>query len=344
MHHRAPSKSWLPSHLPEPLRGLALALALFAGLTTLNGCASPADVSSAGATPIREVPSSIPPAISAELSRIGAVVAPPATAPLYVPLQAREPYVGVSVTRNLAYGSDARHRLDLFAPAVAGAGRTVLVFVHGGAFVAGNKRTGDSPFYDNIMLWAARAGMVGVNMTYRLAPQHPWPAAQQDIADALRWVRTHVGQFGGRADRIVLMGHSAGAAHVAQYIGHPQFHVTPGSGLAGAIMISGIFDTATAQPNPPLQAYFGRDAELYSTRSALPGMKRARVPMLLAYAELNPPDFHRQSEQAHRALCSVDRCPTTLKLMGHSHMSEIYSINSPDAALTDRLAAFITRL
>lgn len=288
------------------------------------------------------VASQVPPAIEAQLQQIGRVVAPPPTAALYAPLQEHEPYAGVRVLRDRHYGPDARHLLDVFAPEAApAAARPVLVFVHGGAFVAGNKRTGASPFYDNIALWAARNGMVGVNMTYRLAPQHPWPAAQEDIAAALRWVRHNIAASGGDPRRIYLMGHSAGAAHVAQYVGHREFHVVPGGGLAGAIMVSGLFDPSTAEVNPPLQAYFGRDPALYEARSALPGMVASRLPMLLAFAELDPSDFHRQAGQAHSVLCEARRCPPLLQLLGHSHMSEVYAINTPDHALTDAIRAFV---
>lgn len=51
----------------------------------------------------------------------------------------------------------------------------------------------------------------GVNMTYRLAPRHTWPAAQEDIAAAVRWVRQNIASQGGDPRRIFLMGHSAGA-------------------------------------------------------------------------------------------------------------------------------------
>lgn len=217
---------------------MRLVLAAAAALL-LAACATPP--ASAPASGI--VPSQVPPAIAAELVKIGRVVAPPPTAALYAPLQQREPYAGVRVERNARYGPDAeRNLLDVFTPEAAGAPRPVLVFIHGGAFTAGNKRSGDSPFYDNIALWAAANGMVGVTMTYRLAPQHPWPAAQEDIAGALRWLRQNIAARGGDPGRIYLMGHSAGAAHVAQYIGHPRFHVAPGGGLAGAIMVSGLFD------------------------------------------------------------------------------------------------------
>lgn len=314
---------------------------LMAGVLLLAACASPQQPT----PPIASgaVPSQVPPAIATQLQQIGRVVAPPQTAALYAPLQQKEPYAGVKVERDQRYGADARHLLDVFTPQGATGGRPVLVFVHGGAFVAGNKRTGDSPFYDNIMLWAVQNGMVGVNMTYRLAPQNPWPAAQQDIRDALGWVRQNIAARGGDASRIYLMGHSAGAAHVAQYLGHGQFHVAPGGGIAGAIMLSGIFDPATAQANPPLQAYFGTDTSVYAQRNALPGIAKSRVPVLLAFAELDPSDFHEQSEQARGALCRGNDCPPLLQLQGHSHMSEVYAINTADRALTDALRTFIFR-
>lgn len=291
-----------------------------------------------------QVVSTVPASIAPELAKIGPIVAPPLTEKLYAPLAEREPYAGVQVRRDVRYGADARNLLDVFTSDKPQAGQPVLVFVHGGAFMRGERRTGDSPFYDNIMLWAVRQGMVGVNMTYRLAPAHPWPAAQQDIQSALKWVRENIAASAGHPQRIILMGHSAGAAHVAQYVAHPQFHVVPGSGLAGAVLLSGIFDPATAEVNPPLQAYFGKDATQYPARSAVPGLVAAKVPLLLAYAELDPPDFHAQSEQLNAALCKAGQCPGLYKFMGHSHMSEIYSINSSDHAVAQLMKQWLDRL
>ena len=290
------------------------------------------------------VPSQVPSQIHQQLLQTGPVVAPSATAIVYAPLHQREPYAGVKVTRNERYGTAAGHLLDVFTPEVPGAARPVLVFLHGGAFTGGARRKDDSPFYDNIMLWAVQHGMVGVNMTYRLAPQHTWPAAQRDVCAALAWLRQNIEARGGDPARIVLMGHSAGAAHIAQYIAHPRFHVAPGGGIAGAVMLSGLFDTTTAEPNPPLQAYFGTDSSLYSERSALPGLIASGVPMLIAYAQFDPTDFQTQSEHAYAALSAAGRSVALLELLGHSHMSEVYSINTADHALSDALAAFVTQL
>ena len=109
-------------------------------------------------------------------------------------------------------------------------------------------------------------------------------------------------------------------------------------------MVSGLFDTTTAEANRPLQAYFGSDPSRYAERSALPGLRDAALPMLFAYAELDPQDFQQQAEQLRAALCDVGRCRPVLKLLGQNHMSEIYSINTADHALSDRIADFVGRL
>ena len=117
-----------------------------------------------------------------KLLELGRVVDPPKTAALFAPMQEKEPYQGVKTERDVKYGPADRHLLDVFTPETASSARPVLIFIHGGGFVAGNKRTPGSPFYDNVMLWAVNNGFVGVNATYRLAPQSPYPAGAEDLA------------------------------------------------------------------------------------------------------------------------------------------------------------------
>jgi hypothetical protein len=109
-------------------------------------------------------------------------------------------------------------------------------------------------------------------------------------------------------------------------------------------MVSGLFDTTTAEAGAPLRSYFGTDSALYAERSALPGLVASQVPMLLAYAELDPCDFQMQSEQAQAALRGAGRPSRLLKLLGHSHMSEVYAINTDDQALSGAVAEFVTSL
>jgi acetyl esterase/lipase len=284
----------------------------------------------------------LPPDIAAKLKELGRIIDPPKTQPLLAPLHEKEPYAGVKVERDIKYGSDERHVLDIFTPETAGTNRPVLIFVHGGGFVAGNKRSNPtSPFFDNIMLWAARNGMVGVNMTYRLAPQFVWPAGSEDTGAAVRWVAANVASRGGDASRIFLAGHSAGAVHVANYVAHPQFHGPGGVGLAGVILISGLYDLTMSEASTSERTYFGTDASLYKDRSSLAGLLASKVPLMITIAELDPPNFEIQFNNLKDKACATRGCPRTFVLPEHSHISETYSINTKDTRLADELLAFV---
>lgn len=311
-------------HLAAATCGFALALTALASPAAAQAGQMPAD-------------------IAAKLQELGRVIDPPKTAPLYAPLQEKEPYAAIKVERDISYGSHERNRLDLFVPeATSPAPRPVLIFVHGGGFVRGDKRPPGSPFYDNVLVWAARNGFVGVNMTYRLAPQAMWPAGAEDVGAAVRWVGKEIAARGGDPGRVFLMGHSAGAVHVASYVAHPQFHTDKGTGLAGAILVSGLYDLTSNPASDAERAYFGTDAATYKERSSLPGLLAGKLPLLATMAELDPPPFVQQFNQLKDSSCSSPRgCIATYVLPQHSHISEAYSLNTPDTRLGDAILAFV---
>lgn len=280
----------------------------------------------------------MPPDIQEKVKAIGQVIDPPKTEAIYAPLHSKEPYEGVRVTRDVKYGPDVRHALDVFTPDKADKA-SVLIFVHGGGFVAGNKRGPGSPFYDNIMLAAAKAGIVGVNVTYRVAPQHKWPTGAADVGEAVKWVRENIAAHGGDPSRVTLMGHSSGAVHVASYIAFPQHHKANGIGIAGAVLVSGLFDFTKKPISKPETAYFG-DLAGTAEVSSLTGLLRTPIRLLVAYAELDPPPFTDQSQLLNRELCAHSVCPNLIFLSGHSHMSEVYSINTSDTSLSSPVMEF----
>jgi triacylglycerol lipase len=282
----------------------------------------------------------IPVNVEKRLREIGPISAPEPTRPLYAPLQPAEPFSNIIVKRDLRYGAAERHRLDVFTPTGA-TNKPVLLFMHGGAYVGGDKHLAGSPFYSNIGAWAARNGLVGVNMTYRLAPQAKWPAAQEDIASAIAWIKSNATVHGGDPSRIYLMGHSAGASHVANYMSHSQFHGASGPGVAGAIVVSAFYDFETLNATGTFFQYHGNDKAQYMKRSPLPGLIASRVPMLFAVAQHDTPDFLQQAEVMRKGFCSAGRCQRILMLTGHSHMSEVYSINTADIGLSSEILAFI---
>jgi len=285
----------------------------------------------------------MPADIEAKIRRIGPVIDPPATAAIYAPLHAKEPYTGVTVARDVRYGSDARHALDVFAPQGASGSRPVFIFIHGGGYTGGHKREGDNFFYDNVMLWAARHGMVGVNATYRLAPSHAWPAGAEDVGAAVRWTIDNIAKFGGDPKRIFLAGHSAGGTHVGTYVAISQFHTPGGPNLAGLILLSGNYDLSGVPADERYAAYFGSDQSQYAARSPLAGLLKTDVPLFAAYGELEPPFLYQQSENLIAALNKAGRAVQAVELPGHSHISITYSINTGDTRLTDAMLEFIRR-
>jgi acetyl esterase/lipase len=101
--------------------------------------------------------------------------------------------------------------LDLGVPAGKGP-FPLVVFVHGGAFVTGDKSEAAFAPYAQTVL---DRGYAVATVNYRLAPQDPFPAAVQDVKAAVRWLRANAGRFGLDPERFAAWGESAGGYLVA---------------------------------------------------------------------------------------------------------------------------------
>lgn len=286
----------------------------------------------------------VPPEIALHLVRQGVSIDPLGTAELYLPLHEKEPYAEVLVMRDIAYGKERRQRLDIFSRPVSRypKRRPVLIFAHGGGFSSGDKHIAGSPFFDNVGLWAVRNGLVGINMSYRLTPEAVWPNGAQDVANALQWVRRNIGRLGGDPAQVFLMGHAAGAVHVAGYIAHPALHVKPGGGVAGTILLSGLYELTGRQIPAAEQAYFGADTSLYAERSTLVGLALHSVPLLLCVAELDPPVFMGEFLRAQEIFLQTGRKNASTRVLAqHNHLSPVFSLNTDDSSLGGAIAEFI---
>ena len=248
------------------------------------------------------------------------------------------------VTRDLSYGPDERNRLDLFVRDGA-ANAPVLVFLHGGGFVMGDKHTEGSPFYSNMGEFAARQGWVGVPMTYRLAPANKFPSGAEDIAAALGWLRENVAQYGGDPAKIVLSGQSAGAAHVAAYVAHKRFHVAERGGIAGAVLMSGIYDTLATAPNDFHLAYYGEERAMWGPASMQAGLINSEIPLLFTVCELDPQDFQISAARLAGEWGSArGEFPPLHRLVGHNHLSPALSFGSSETDVEELVADFVGRV
>lgn len=251
----------------------------------------------------------------------------------------------VHVQRDIHYGGDPRQRMDVFTPASGfEPQRPLLVFVHGGGFVSGDKHAEGSPFYSNVGVWALRRGYNAIAMTYRLAPEHRWPSGQEDIQLLLEYLRRAGTEHGVAAEQVFLMGHSAGASHVASYLVGDQYQGAGSQGLSGVILLSGLYDYTSMDVGPMGHAYLGEDEKLYGQRSSLQGLLKTRVPLLVCMAEFDPPVFHQQGlallngwQQTHGSL------PHFTCVSGQNHLSTALALGLERDLLGPQLQAFVDR-
>ena len=281
------------------------------------------------------------PANIAEKVRAAGPVMDPSVGQLYAPLFPKEAWAGVAIQRDIAYGSDPLQKLDVFAPDGAqGKKLPVLLFVHGGGFIRGDKH-GD--FYpDNITLWAAKNGMVGVNIDYRLAPANPWPAGSKDLASAIAWTKANAAKFGGDPNRIILFGHSAGANHVADYAAHPEVRGAEASSVKGVILLSPAYSTApAARPN----GYYGQDADLGSAAGQITRLTASPYPLFYGYAEFDPPPMRATAAALIEGICKTpSRCPKSVDLKDSNHFTEGMALGTSDQQLGGPLLQWIKTL
>lgn len=265
----------------------------------------------------------------------------------FTALQRTAPKDGVAVTRDIAYGAHPRQCFDVFAPAAPGRGRAAVLFVHGGAFVEGERNRSDE-IYANVLYYFARAGVVGVNVEYRLAQDAPYPGASEDVGAAVAAVAARAEELGIDPARLFLMGHSAGAAHVASYAYERRLHPPGGPGVAGIIIVSGRVRADVLDQNPnadKVARYYGtRDPARLDALSPVMQVDAASVPTLVAWGEYENPllDVYC-AELVWRLAAAKRRGPPVVWLAGHNHSSTVAHINTAEDRLGRAMLDFIAR-
>jgi acetyl esterase/lipase len=167
---------------------------------------------------------------------------------------------GIIRVRNVDYWGDGnyRHKLDILRRrSVIPTGAPVLVYVHGGAWVIGDKREQGIPLMHELV----QRGWVCVSINYRLSPRATWPAHIVDCKRAVAWVRSHIAEYGGDPNFIAISGGSAGGhlcALLALTPGLPEWQ--PGfeeadTSVDACLPFYGVYDMTV---DPDLMGAYGR--------------------------------------------------------------------------------------
>jgi acetyl esterase/lipase len=248
----------------------------------------------------------------------------------------------VKRTRNIQYIEDGnrRHRLDVYRHETTAPGAPVLLQIHGGGWVIGNKDQQGKP----LMYHLAARGWVCVAINYRLSPRATWPDHLVDCKRALAWIREHVAEYGGDPHYVVVTGGSAGG-HLTAMMGltanDPEFQ--PGfesvdTSVQAMIPFYGVFDwtgRVAARPEDGLREILERfivkkkyeDApDLYARASPYFRITPAAPPAMIVHGDLDTLAPCAEARAFVTQLREVSHQPVVyVELAGAHHAFEIYN-------------------
>ena len=268
---------------------------------------------------------------------------------------------------DIAYGESLpgdkgkRNLLDVIRPrdAKPGEKRPVLLQIHGGAWMIGDKREQAQPLMAHM---AGEYGWVCVASNYRLSPQATFPDHIVDVKRALRWIREHVAEYGGDPSFVCVTGGSAGGhltALTALSANDPRFQ--PGfesvdTSVVAAVPFYGVFDfldrqgVRGRQSMLPLlaQRVFKKtpeqDPELWAAMNPIDRISEHAPPFLVIQGTHDTLVFVEEAREFVRALREKSKAPVAyLEMFGAQHAFDVFhSPRSRHAVLA--VAAFLEKV
>jgi acetyl esterase/lipase len=279
----------------------------------------------------------------------------PLTSAVAQPQTSTSPSVKLNVKRDIPYAepADPRQKVDVYAP--EGARNLPVVFwIHGGGWQTGdrtNVQVKPQAFVDK--------GFVFVSTGYRLLTNVDMGTIFRDIARSVRWVHEHIAQHGGDPNRILVMGHSAGAQLAALICIDDRYLKAEGLSLAiikGCVPVDGdtydvpaIIETVETRqrvhglPMPKFghRIKFGNDPAKHRDYSAVTHVAKGKgTPPFLILHVADHPDVSAQAERLESVLkdAGIPAKRFAARETNHSKLNE--NLGLPDDPPTKALFEF----
>lgn len=260
----------------------------------------------------------------------------------------------VSPTEDVAIHRDIRYRetpgaeanlqsLDVYSPKDA-EHLPVMIYIHGGGWQGGDKgAVGSKAGY-----FCGR-GWVFVSINYRLVPAVDLPTQLQDSADAIAWVHSNIGEYGGDPSRLHLMGHSAGAHHVAILATNERFLKAAGKDLG---ILKGVVELDTQALDVPRMMGGSETAVYVQAFGKNDGIWREVSPFYhVEKGKGIPPFFLVVADNREQKIGQAKAFQTALRDAGvrcefveapeHDHGSLNRAIGEPGDKVTAAMAGFL---
>ena len=262
---------------------------------------------------------------------------------MYLPLLRQAPKDGIKIIKDIAYGPNERHLLDIHLPEkIIDENAPAVVYFHGGGFVRGHKNAIEAEpdlIHGNIATYFARNGIIGINATYRLAPEYKWPSGGEDVKLAFDFLSNNCDKYSIAKNSIFLFGQSAGSTHVSTYIFDENFSKNIQK-PAGSILFSGAYDISL-MPSGPVKEYYGTDESKYKKMSSINFVSEYDLPLFIVTSEYDPEMFKKQSEALVNKLSKNKNNLFVKRLANHNHLSQAIHLNTEDETIGPDLVKFI---
>ena len=251
--------------------------------------------------------------------------------------------LGAELLADLPYGQHERQRLDVYRPLNARSA-PILLMVHGGAWDKGDKRM-DRVVENKMARWLPQ-GYLFVSTNYRLLPDATPLQQAEDIAQALSYVQQHATGWGGDPQRVVLLGHSAGAHLVSLLSAAPEigqaYAVQPWLGTVA--LDSAAFDVERIMRDRHYRLYdkaFGQDPAYWRAASPVWRLQQAGAPML-AVCSSKRKEACRQAQGFAERGRALDMQVTVLpQALSHGEINAQLGV---PGAYTDAVETFLQRI
>lgn len=216
---------------------------------------------------------------------------------------AENPYLpkmvdGVTVIRDIAYGTHPRQKMDVYLPKDS-KNAPIIVMLHGGGWASGDKS--DPLIYINkVNRWGSK-GFIVVSVGTRLMPDADVYGQVQDLTQAVVSTQKRAAEWGGNAEKLILMGHSTGGTMAAVLAAKPSLVTDLGGKrwLGTFVLDASSLDIERTMRlwSPEMFKYtYGSDTNKWNDASPYALIDGDATPFFIACATFRPDSSCEQAE------------------------------------------------
>lgn len=227
------------------------------------------------------------------------------------------------------YGPGEDETLDIFTPAASGSKAKIHVHVHGGGWriLSKDEESIIAPTFTG-------AGAVCIVLNFSMIPKVRIPDMVAQIQRAIAWIHAHAPEFGGDPEQIHLSGHSSGG-HLGGVLMTRDWSAAglPPDVLKSGLLVSGMYDMRPVMLSAR-SAYVKLSPAEVEEMSAIRHIDRLRAPLVLAWGDLESPEFQRQPQAFAAAVQAAGKPVKTLRCDGLNHFEILQQLGDARTALS----------